>query len=50
MQQWSTIICCGLVEINLLGIMGADGTDFQDSVAISVQRIGLEGMWGTLNL
>jgi hypothetical protein len=35
-------------EINLLRIMGADGTDFQDGVAITVQRVGLERHVGAL--
>jgi hypothetical protein len=48
LEQKSDIICCGLEEINLLGIMGPGGTDFQDSVAISVQRISLDGMLGHL--
>ena len=30
------IMCCG---INLLGIMCTDGTEFQDSVTVSVQRM-----------
>ena len=32
-------MCYGLKEIYLLGIMGPDGTEFQDSVTISVQRM-----------
>ena len=32
-------MCCGIEKNNLLGIMGTDGTEFQNSVTISVQRM-----------
>ena len=35
----------GIEKNNQLGIMGTDGTEFQDSVTISVQRC-LDGMLG----
>jgi hypothetical protein len=50
LEQRSDIICCGPQEINLLRIMGADGTDLQDGVTITVQRVGLSEMLGHFDI